>query len=220
MQRVRRRSRKRWFGGAALALVGVGCSVGSAHMESGSASADVAFVDGGSGRAPATGSDGAAFPCPASPADKATVWCTPGTWCEYGSAAEQTCNDRLLCGNGRWVSIPKDCDVECPATWDELAEGTPCSSASPICTFDEGTCGCVVTDSAGDDAGADASDPDAGDASVAPPSGRWTCVRAASGCPGKRPLLGNACVNEMTCDYGSDLFGTDLSFECKASRWQ
>lgn len=158
-----------------------------------------------------------AFPCPpTAKADDSS--CPEGSWCEYGSAAEATCNDRLFCRDTQWVKVPKDCDVACPKTWDELAEGSACSDASQVCTFDEGTCGCLVPDSdAGpDDAGEDASD---GDAS-AEPRGRWTCVRAASGCPGKRPVRGSACVNEMTCDYGSDIFGMDLEFECTNRQWQ
>ncbi|HEY8078092.1 MAG TPA: hypothetical protein VIF62_28390 [Labilithrix sp.] len=53
----------------------------------------------------------------------------------------------------------------------------------------------------------DAGDPDAG-------AGTWSCTRPALGCPARRPRLGESCVHEMTCDYGSCLFGASLAFAC------
>ncbi|AKU96740.1 hypothetical protein AKJ09_03404 [Labilithrix luteola] len=201
-------------------VVSAGCTAASSRVSSGGAFTeavvDATVSDGGRSRAASPPSDGATFECPDAVDGSPPSWCSEGSWCEYGQAVDRSCNDQLHCVKGSWKTLPKECAVTCPETWDEIAEGSACSDAEQICTFDEGTCGCVMAES---DAGLDDADSDGGDASVER-RGRWTCARAASGCPGRRPLIGNPCVKDMTCDYGTEVFGIDLTFACVNRQWR
>jgi hypothetical protein len=155
--------------------------------------------------------------CPASPPDVglASATCDPkvnGARCEYGDGSLPSCNDIYVCSPSEavWTETHMAVDASacsaCPAAFEDLVPGGPCEASGAICSYVEATCGCTVAEGA--DAGGDA-DPDAGAGSSV-----WTCTRPAAGCPARRPRIGATCVHEMTCDYGSCLFGADLAFAC------
>lgn len=145
--------------------------------------------------------------------------CAAETTCDYGNAADPSCDDLAICTQGSWTrSAPaSDCRT-CPDAFDGIAPGAPCTTSADrphVCSYYDGTCGCVA-DASDAGTGADA-DPDGG----APPdvSGHWACTRPADGCPARRPIAGNTCVTAMRCDYGSCLFGVPLGFDCSAGVW-
>jgi hypothetical protein len=90
--------------------------------------------------------------------------------------------------------------LRCPPTFDRLVPGAACDTRGAVCSYDEATCGCFGNADAGTDAG---------------PQGVWTCTRPSLGCPAHRPRLGAICVHPMECDYGSCLFGAELTFSCR-----
>jgi len=152
--------------------------------------------------------------CPASLPQSGSSCLAFSAQCEYGWAAEESCNAFASCSGGRWsVQRPSDtCIDTCPSSYDDRQEGDACDSVGAVCSFYEGTCGCVADDDGGaPDAG------DSGDAGAA--SGHWRCHVPQDGCPARRPRSGEACVKSMVCDYGSCVFQRDLSFDCNGGYW-
>lgn len=170
------------------------------------------------GRNPAPG-----IACPEKPPapSRGSSCGNPSIVCEYGSHPDPDCNTiAIACSTGGWeVRRPTACPTACPARFDERRPGTPCSETD-VCTYLEATCGCVGAIAPEDvsDGGVDA-DLDAG-ADAQPTIGYWQCVRPEEDdCPARRPIAGASCRQEMTCDYGSCLFGRQLQYRCNGTYW-
>lgn len=185
------------------------------------------FSSSGSGNAVGSGGGATATPppepfamatdCPRDePFDREA--CSGEYACDYGNAAELECNERALCTKGEWQRVKASGDCQsCPDDYDERAPGSACTTSVDhpfVCSYYQGTCGCVPEKS---DASADASTDAGSDGGSPLVRGTWACVTAQEGCPARRPIAGNACVKSMTCDYGSCLFGTALLFECQGT---
>ena len=152
--------------------------------------------------------------------------------CEYGGAADPSCNTIARCNpdQGAWTfEQPTHCPTTCPDHFDERVPGASCSGAE-LCTYLEATCGCAGaidgawtsitggSNSTSSDAGADASTADGGDAGP-PAVGQWQCVRPGNGCPARRPVAGSHCTKAMDCDYGTCVFGVPLAMTCIDETW-
>jgi hypothetical protein len=155
-----------------------------------------------------------------------------GDTCEYGGAADPSCNVIARCSAqlGTWkLEQPSHCTNTCPDHFDEHVPGASCSGPD-LCTYLEATCGCAGaidgawtsitggSNNSASDAGTDASAGDAGDAGP-PAVGQWQCVRPGGGCPARRPVEGTRCTKAMDCDYGSCIFGVPLAMTCINERW-
>lgn len=120
--------------------------------------------------------------------------------CEYGAAAIPDCDRVFECtrastsNSATWQRRDAH-DAICDACPSTIPGGDACSTIGALCTYYEGTCGCI----AGADGGA----------------ASWTCTKPAAGCPARRPRDGAPCVHEMDCDYGSCLFGVPLAWQCR-----
>jgi hypothetical protein len=181
---------------------------------------------GGSASAPAgppsAGFTPSAAQCPALRPTEGD-FCSGGV-CEYGGHADPRCNIVARCPGDRWtIDDPSHCPDACPARFDELRPGEACSGPD-TCTYLEATCGCAGAIAAADggdpggDPGADAGTTEAG-ADAATPEGHWQCVRPGNACPARMPLAGAHCTKEMTCDYGTCVFGVPLTMECDGYVW-
>lgn len=192
-----------------------------------SASFGSSGIDAVGGAGPSAG--GVATPPPEPPRESADcpreeplvgASCALEMTCDYGNAADPACDELAVCTQGLWKrSAPSSDCRTCPDTFDGIAPGAPCTTSADrphVCSYYEGTCGCVPDA----DGGADASSDAGGDAAAPDVSGHWACTRPADGCPARRPIAGNPCVTQMHCDYGSCLFGAPLAFECTAAFWQ
>ncbi len=124
--------------------------------------------------------------------------------CEYGANADPHCNALAICDTfGSWSVTPpyQACADQCEDDFSSITAGGSCGKVGTVCTYYEGTCGCLGTAADGGSAG------------------KWTCVQPASGCPARRPVVNAPCVVPMTCDYGSCTFGVSLAFICDGTRW-
>ena len=229
--------------GAVLACVAAcsvaACSGGSSSFTSGGFGGE-AFAGPTSPGPPSS----AAFPpgssagCPQSvPHDGESCFFSSGTTsdvCEYGGAADPSCNVVARCGGklGAWTVEPAHCPTTCPVHFDERVPGATCTGTE-LCTYLEATCGCAGaidgawtsitggSNNTSSDGGADASTLDGGDGGDAGPAaiGQWQCVRPENGCPARRPVEGTRCTKAMDCDYGSCVFGVPLALTCINQRW-
>jgi hypothetical protein len=185
-------------------------------------SASAVGVSGGTGPSGAvmapTGPNAAEPPsfCPPSPPNERDPCVFSTSACEYGNSAIPGCNVRFNCEQEQWQPVQswqlecgeRCCGAPCPESFDGLEPGGACATPGTLCTYYEGTCGCLD---------GDAGDADAGGADAGAPT--WTCVRPERGCPAKRPAIGSECVRPMDCDYGSCAFGTNLAVTCSGSVW-
>lgn len=71
-----------------------------------------------------------------------------------------------------------------------------------LCNVSDGVCGCTT--------GADRANPHAP---------RWECASAAATCPRTRPLIGQACSEDVLCDYGACTFRYGVIMRCVAGSW-
>jgi hypothetical protein len=189
-----------------------------------------------SGQTGVDGGDSSIFPhevapsCPVNRPRENTACGTPdggtvGSTCEYGASADLECNAILACLGGEpafgsyWDVRPSaGChSVACPSgvsTNVAALSGKPCTlvpkpDAGPItdadeavCNLSDGLCACTTG---------------RGGTSVHPRT--WVCVRPTAVCPPTRPLAGQGCSGELSCDYGSCAFKRGLLMECKDDRW-
>ncbi len=119
--------------------------------------------------------------------------------CEYGTNVDPSCNTHVQCTFShvwRTDHEPEGC-YACPSESD-LVEGAPCDEVTDrLCAYPKRTCAC-----AGEDAGR-----------------KWRCTPIASDCPETRPLEGQPCVAQRTCDYGACLPGPGLAMTCDGTAW-
>ncbi len=225
---------------AVVACVPAACNGATSSAGFAEASGGTAFA-GPSGSAGIPPSSTGAFPgagsCPSNqplPDEScaAADGITSANTCEYGGAADPSCNTIARCApNGTWtIEQPTHCPTTCPDHFDERVPGATCSGTE-MCTYLEATCGCAgaidgawtaITGGSNDvtssDGGDEASTADGGDAG---PSaiGRWQCIRPGNGCPARRPLEGARCTKPMDCDYGTCAFGVPLAMTCINEQW-
>ena len=135
--------------------------------------------------------------CPAS-ASLATGSCEPPLQCEYGTDSHHVCTTTADCGSSdsvhfKWSVSPPAAGCgsnapSCPVSFTALANGSRCPGVNSFCEYPEGLCRCIPC---GDDAGI---------------SSMWGCgpwAPTGMGCPGERPLSGDACsVPNEECSYG------------------
>jgi hypothetical protein len=158
--------------------------------------------------------------CPHNPAIEGADCDMVGATCEYGSSPDQQCNTTLSCGpDGNfgltWVARPSVLcpSYDCPRGASAPIEGTPCSlpsedGAAPadadelVCPMTDGLCACST-----------GTDPAHAHARV------WVCVKPSTSCPATRPLAGQSCGEDRTCDYGSCAFKRGMRMECTSGVW-
>ena len=158
--------------------------------------------------------------CPLYPAIEGADCSSIGATCEYGSSPDQRCNTTLSCepdvnAFSTWTARPSVLcpSYECPRGASAPIDGTPCSlpttdAGAPTdadelaCPMTDGICACST-----------GIDPKHAHARV------WVCVKASSSCPATRPLVGQPCSFDQTCDYGSCAFKQGMRMECKEGLW-
>ena len=183
-------------GGAGTAATDA--STFDAHViaDEGSSPDDGSALDDGSSADDGTQADGGSSanavggPCPASPPGVGTACdgsaaCGETLACEYWEGPQLAQNVVARCQQGSWylppfhtlgdASSPQAGDAGCPPSY-AAAETTTPSCATPLCSYPEGTCVCLVFDPA--TPGADATT-------------GWSCTSPGlpAGCP---PTLGAA----------------------------
>ncbi len=137
-----------------------------------------------------------------------------GGVCEFGTSADSQCNTVYVCAadpqyGDYWTEQSRGtCGAVCPAS-SAIVEGAPCdlgdagSQDELLCTTPQGTCGCTTG-------------PDGAHAHAR----MWVCTKPADGCPDQRPLLGQPCVGDIACDYGSCVFKDGWRMICEDEVWQ
>jgi hypothetical protein len=148
---------------------------------------------------------------------------TTGLTCEYGSSPDMHCNTTLVCVpdpqlGGTWTARPSMLcpSYACPAHTASIVsvDGTACqipqTDAGPatdadelLCPMADGTCACTT----------------GVDGAHAHPR-RWVCVKPSTGCLTRRPLAGESCPSEQSCDYGSCEFKHGLRMQCDGTAWR
>lgn len=170
-------------------------------------------IDGGVLTAPST----PPFECDAEPDDNSPCL-DPGAICEIGSSSDLACNSVYKCivdqtyGPYWSETKPPTCsDSQCPAA---ITDGAPCTISEPdggatpdeaeqVCPANDGICACTT----------------GSDGAHAHPR-KWVCVKPVDGCPATRPLQGEPCLGDRTCDYGSCAFKRGTSMICDQGVWQ
>jgi len=158
--------------------------------------------------------------CPHNPAVEGAQCDATGATCEYGSSPDMHCNTTLSCGpdgnsGNAWTARPSVLcpSYDCPGGASAPIEGTPCSlptddGGAPtdadelVCPMTDGICTCST-----------GTDPAHAHPRV------WVCVKPSTSCPATRPLAGQSCGDDRTCDYGSCAFKRGMRMECKAGVW-
>lgn len=158
--------------------------------------------------------------CPLHPAIEGADCSALGATCEYGSSPDQRCNTTLSCepdvsSINTWTARPSVLcpSYECLRGASAAIEGTPCAlpasdGGAPAdadelaCPMSDGICACST-----------GTDPAHAHARV------WVCVKPSSSCPSTRPLVGQSCSFDQTCDYGSCAFKQGMRMECKQGVW-
>jgi hypothetical protein len=185
-----------------------------------------------------TGSATQAPRCPSDPPTAGASCPDVAVICTFGPDVRDECVEKYECNDlGRWVSVTGSCQVQCPEAFAAIAPGAACGDHRMTCSYDEGTCGCFNADPAlppPDDAGAaDGSSADGGDAGDAGDAGKdggftkplvpgvWKCVPPPGEviCPSARPRVLDACVKQVSCDYGTCELGRPLGYACLGSVW-
>lgn len=140
-----------------------------------------------------------------------------GAVCEVGESADPTCNGLFVCvgdsvGRGlSWTEQSRGVCPTCPADPATIVDGAPCDlgdagagdEAELQCNTATGVCACTTGP----------------DGAHAHPR-RWVCVTAAEDCPKSRPLLGQPCVGDRSCDYGACAFKRGTRMICESEVWQ
>jgi hypothetical protein len=151
--------------------------------------------------------------CTRSPAENAPCNAV-GAICEVGTSPDKECNAIYVCANdltygSHWTEESfGSCAQTCPPS-SEIVDGAPCeldggAEAELHCTTPLGTCACTTG-------------PDGAHAHAR----MWVCVKPADvTCPESRPLLGQPCFGERTCDYGSCAFKRGFRMICEDDVWQ
>ena len=158
--------------------------------------------------------------CPRNPAIEGADCDAIGATCEYGSSPDQQCNTTLSCGpdgnsGTTWIARPSVLcpSYDCPHGAISPVEGTPCAlpageGGAPgdadelVCPMSDGICTCTT-----------GTDPAHAHPRV------WVCVKPPPSCPATRPLAGQSCGEDRTCDYGSCAFKRGMRMECKTGVW-
>lgn len=225
-------TRVKWLGLFVIggATVVVACS-STTTFESGGGSFGRA---GGVGSAGSSGSTGPGTQPPRCPPDPPSVRSSCSGFasiCTYGPDLRDECVEKYECSRGDWEDGTGSCQVQCPKSFFDIAPGTPCGDSEMACSYDDGTCGCFrdgpkpAVDAGGADAG------DGGDGGGAKDGGGfvrplypgvWKCVAPPTdpACPSTRPRVLDACVKEVSCDYGSCELGRNLGYRCLGTIWQ
>lgn len=141
-----------------------------------------------------------------------------GAVCEYGKSSDPTCNTLYQCVNNTqfgayWTEQTRGtCTSKCPDDLTTIVDGAPCD-LGPDAGGDEaelqcivpglGNCGCTTGP----------------DGAHAHPR-RWVCVKPKSDCPPERPLLGQPCFGDHSCDYGACEFKRGAQMICQDEVWQ
>lgn len=134
--------------------------------------------------------------------------------CEYGTSPDPQCNRTYTCTDPaepwRERAHAKCFAAMCPANVPTSAlEGTKCAleggddNDEAICTLQDGTCACTT--------GRGASDHH---------ERRWSCTKPILGCPIARPNVGQACGDEIICDYGSCTSKRGAAMKCASRVWE
>jgi len=139
----------------------------------------------------------------------------PGSICEQGQSPDQRCNTIYVCASdvaygSYWTEqAPPRCTLECPDP-AQIADGAPCDvgdaggdEAELHCTTAAGTCVCTT--------GRDGAHAHAR---------KWVCTKPADDCPATRPLLGQPCFGQHSCDYGSCESKRGMRMICEDEVWQ
>jgi hypothetical protein len=146
-----------------------------------------------------------------------------GAVCEYASARQDpspdpTCNTLYQCVNNTsygayWTEQTRGkCSGKCPENLNAIVDGAPCDlgadaggdEAELQCIVPGlGNCGCTTGP----------------DGAHAHPR-RWVCVRPKIDCPTERPLLGQPCFGDHSCDYGACAFKRGAQMICQDEVWQ
>jgi hypothetical protein len=161
------------------------------------------------------------FPCPQVAPTEGTPNCNKaGAACEYGSSPDMRCNTTLSCVpdedfGSTWTARPSIlCPTyQCPTGSTGSIEGTACGfpttdAGGPadadelVCPMEDGVCACTT--------GTDA---------LHAHARRWVCVKPTGNCPMTRPLAGQRCSGQGSCDYGSCGFKRGVRMECSSSVW-
>jgi hypothetical protein len=138
--------------------------------------------------------------------------------CEVGTSSDPDCNATFTCirdayAGQYWTeTTPRSCPDQCPAP-SAIVDGAPCTLPSyganvpPVaemeCRGPTSLCACTT----GPD-GAHVHDR------------KWVCVTAGDGCPLTRPLNGQSCLGDHTCDYGGCAFKRGTGMICQDGVWQ
>jgi hypothetical protein len=145
-----------------------------------------------------------------------------GAVCEYPKSRKEpgspdpTCNSLLQCVSSTqfgasWTEQTRGSCLKCPDP-QTIVNGAPCDlgadaggdEAELQCIVPGlGNCGCTTGP----------------DGAHAHPR-RWVCVKPTSDCPAERPLLGQPCFGEHSCDYGACEFKRGAQMICQDEVWQ
>lgn len=125
-----------------------------------------------------------------------------GDTCELTDNASRACNLVATCVSGAWIDNPAAMclpSATCLASGSAQV-GTDCTRGpGSLCAYANTLCGCTPTD-----------------AGVS----RYACVSVAAPCPFRRPSLGTACVEDITCDYGACTFELGSRVRCASGTWR
>jgi hypothetical protein len=160
-----------------------------------------------------------ASPCPRASALENSPCYRPGAVCEYGSSPDPDCNTMYRCTNDQsygtyWTedTTKRACPFKCPDP-AAIVDGAPCdlsafdggsgADAELQCQTTDATCACTT-----------------GPDSAHQHERKWVCRKAGDGCPVKRPLLGQVCVGDFSCDYGQCDFKRGARMACIDEVWQ
>lgn len=137
-----------------------------------------------------------------------------GAKCEIGTSPDPRCNTEFACANDErygsyWTERTRGtCTDVCPDP-SLIVDGAPCEltdtapEAELHCTTPQGPCICTT--------GRDGAHQHAR---------KWVCTKPETGCPLKRPLYGQPCFGERSCDYGACISKRGTRMFCEDDVWQ
>jgi len=155
------------------------------------------------------------FACTGAPEENSPC-IQPNAVCEQGQSPDSKCNTLFVCANDSqfgayWTEqTAPSCNTICPDP-SQIVDGAPCElgdaggpEAELHCTTSLGTCACTT--------GRDGTHAHAR---------KWVCTKpAASLCPPSRPMLGQPCSGQRSCDYGSCVSKRGMRMICEDDVWQ
>ena len=130
--------------------------------------------------------------------------CKENLWCSYGNDLRAQCRNLAKCTDGKWVLTKPDCAELKPC--EALLVGGACMAGTPDCALDAGVfCVCAGCKGGG----------------VCANEYEWACAGGQGGavCPKAPPNFGHACMNDMTCPYGSCTTGGNITATCGGGVW-